>query len=125
MFLTKNEQAIMEIFWSKNRALSRADILSVSEKKWSPPSLSAFLNNLLEKEAIKVSGYFKDGKTVGRTFEANISKEDYFISQIGTEKPNLTKILTAFISESEYEQELIGELEDFVEKKKKQWESIS
>ena len=121
MFLTKNEQAIMEIFWSENRSLSRAEILEISMQKWSPPSVSAFINNLLEKEALKVSGFFKNAKTVGRTFEANISKEEYLMSQIGGDKPNLAKVVAAFIDEKGYDQESINELEELIKKKKTEW----
>jgi len=121
MFLTKNEQVIMEVLWSEDRALSRAEILSKSAKKWSPPSVSAFINNLLKKEAMKVSGFFKDAKTVGRTFEAAITKEEYLIAQMGENKPNLAKVVSAFMDEGGYDQAAIDELEELIKKKKLEW----
>ena len=58
MQLTRSEMEIMDVLWSENAPLSRADLLVRSEEKsWKDSSIHILLNGLLQKGAIKEVGF--------------------------------------------------------------------
>ena len=80
--LTKNEMEVMELLWSKGRALSRSEIIELStERSWKKSTIHILLNGLLEKGAIKVEGFARTGKNYGRTYSSAVTSEEYFIMQ--------------------------------------------
>lgn len=99
MYLTKNEIEIMDVLWKEERALSRGEILSLSDDKtWMDSSVHILLNSMLRKGAIKEAGFVKCGKTCGRVYEAALSCEEYYASTFRSTKksPELSKLLEAY-----------------------------
>jgi len=100
MYLTKNEIEIMDVLWREGRALSRGEILSLSEdKNWMDSSVHILLNSMLKKGAIREAGFVKCGKTCGRVYEAVLSCEAYYVSTLDSTrtKPTLPKLLEAYM----------------------------
>ena len=116
MYLTKNEIEIMDVLWKEGRALSRGEILSLSEEKsWMDSSVHILLNSMLKKGAIREAGFVKCGKTCGRVYEAALSCEEYYVSTLDSTRtrPSLPKIVEAYIARnglSDEEREAIGSL---------------
>ncbi|MBO5556978.1 MAG: BlaI/MecI/CopY family transcriptional regulator [Oscillospiraceae bacterium] len=102
MYLTKNEIEIMDVLWREGRALSRGEILGLSEDKtWMDSSVHILLNSMLKKGAIREAGFVKCGKTCGRVYEAALSCEEYHVSTFSSTKvrPAFPRILRAYIDQ--------------------------
>ena len=101
MYLTKNEIEIMDVLWREKRALSRGEILSLSEDKtWMDSSVHILLNSMLKKGAIREAGFVKCGKTCGRVYEAALSCEEYHASTLESTKarPDPADLVRAYIA---------------------------
>lgn len=99
MYLTKNEIEIMDVLWKEGRALSRGEILALSEEKsWMDSSVHILLNSMLKKGAIREAGFVKCGKTCGRVYEAALSCEEYYVSTLDSTRtrPSLEKLIAAY-----------------------------
>ena len=102
MYLTKNELEIMDVLWREGRALSRGEILSLSEDKtWMDSSVHILLNSMLKKGAIREAGFMKCGKTCGRVYEAALSCAQYHVSTLSstTAVPSLSELLAAYVEQ--------------------------
>lgn len=101
--LTKNEMEVMELLWSKGRALSRSEIIELStERSWKKSTIHILLNVLLEKGAIKVEGFARTGKNYGRTYSSAVTSEEYFIMQFKQSayyRKYKSSAITGFLSE--------------------------
>ena len=65
MELTLNESRFMTVLWRADAPLTGSEILKRSVgKNWKDASSRAILNKLLEKGAITVHGFVKDGKAI-------------------------------------------------------------
>lgn len=125
MELTKSELEIMNVLWQANRPLSRSEILALSTgKTWKDSSIHILLNGLLNKNAIKEAGYVRSGKTFGRLYVANISCQEYYAKNVfaGSSKEVLPMLFSALIQSDGISPELINELEDMLEKRKRELE---
>lgn len=80
MNLSQNEYKIMELLWSEDRPLSRAEILKGTEgRNWNPASIHLILNAMISKGAIKITD--EDIK-YARTYEACLTKDEYIINTL-------------------------------------------
>ena len=125
MEFTKSELEIMNVLWQANRPLSRSEILALSTgKTWKDSSIHILLNGLLNKNAIKEAGYVRSGKTFGRLYAANISCQEYYAKNVfaGSSKGVLPMLFSALIQSDGISPELIDELEDMLEKRKRELE---
>lgn len=125
MELTKSELEVMNVLWQANRPLSRSEILTLSTSKtWKDSSIHILLNGLLNKNAIKEAGYVRSGKTFGRLYAANISCQEYYAKNVfaGISKEVLPMLFSALIQSDGISPELINELEDMLEKRKRELE---
>lgn len=125
MELTKSELEVMNVLWQANRPLSRSEILTLSTSKtWKDSSIHILLNGLLNKNAIKEAGYVRSGKTFGRLYAANISCQEYYAKNVfaGSSKEVLPMLFSALIQSDGISPELINELEDMLEKRKRELE---
>ena len=121
MYLTKNEIEIMDVLWREERALSRGEVLALSEDKtWMDSSIHILLNSMLRKGAIKEAGFVKCGKTCGRVYEATLSCEEYYASTLDSTKkvPQLPKLLDACIRLNGIDAQTIAALEEVLAKAK-------
>ena len=125
--LTPNEREILELMWSENRSLSRSEIMELlPNKSWSGSSIHILLNKLLEKGAIVADGFFKVGKSVGRTYASAITDKEYMLMQMKhgfglREKTpmGVAEIFAALVSDKDINSETINELEKILDEKKK------
>ncbi len=125
MELTKSELEIMNVLWHANRPLPRSEILTLSPgKTWKDSSIHILLNSLLKKKAIKEAGYVRSGKTFGRLYAANISCQEYYTKTVfaGSSKEVLPMLFSALIQSDNISSELINELEDMLETRKRELE---
>lgn len=125
MELTKSELEVMNVLWQANRPLSRSEILTLSTSKtWKDSSIHILLNGLLNKNAIKEAGYVRSGKTFGRLYAANISCQEYYAKNVfaGSSKEVLPMLFSALIQSDGISPELINELKDMLEKRKRELE---
>lgn len=102
MYLTKNELEIMDVLRREGRALSRGEILSLSEdKNWMDSSVHILLNSMLKKGAIREAGFMKCGKTCGRVYEAALSCAQYHVSTLTSTAavPSLPELLLAYVEQ--------------------------
>lgn len=127
--LSKSELEVMSLLWKENRTLSKSEILNLStEKSWKPSSIHILLNSLLNKEAIQVDGFVRTGKNYGRTYSATISQEEYAAMQFAKSTPeksvtkkNLPGLFAALIHTDEIDSQVLGELQEILEKRKKEF----
>lgn len=124
MELTKSELEVMNVLWQANRPLSRSEILTLSTgKTWKDSSIHILLNGLLNKNAIKEAGYVRSGKTFGRLYAANISCQEYYAKNVfAGSKEVLPMLFSALIHSDGISPELISELEDMLETRKRELE---
>ena len=124
MEFTKSELEIMNVLWQANRPLSRSEILTLSTSKtWKDSSIHILINGLLSKNAIKEAGYVRSGKTFGRLYAVNISCQEYYAKNVfAGSKKVLPMLFSALIHSDGISPELINELENMLEKRKKELE---
>ncbi len=118
MELTKSEMEIMDVFWGNQLPLSRADLLDHAEEKtWKDSSVHILLNSLLHKGIIREAGFVRCSKTYGRTFEATMSREEYFATTIFSHrhKPEMGGLLTALLNRPEMTDETWTHLRKLLE----------
>ena len=69
----------METLWQGVKPLARYEILEQCvDPSWSPSTIHILLNGLLKKEAIREAGFIKRGKTYGRLYAADVTREQYY-----------------------------------------------
>ncbi len=118
--LTKHEKEVMDVLWKENRALSRSEILTVSEERsWKDSTIHILINQLLAKEAIEVDGFVKTNKNFGRTYKAALSESEYQVLQFKSSnayKDNqenaVVNFMSALFNEEEIEASTIDKLQD-------------
>ena len=114
MELTKSEMEIMDVLWNRNEPLSRADLIFCeAEKSWKDSSIHILLNGLLKKKAIQEAGFVKCSKTYGRTFEPNLSREEYFATTIFSHrhKPEMEGLFAALLERPEVDAQVLERLQ--------------
>ncbi|TWH81456.1 BlaI/MecI/CopY family transcriptional regulator [Sedimentibacter saalensis] len=124
--LTKNEQEIMDLLWSQDKALSRSEIIELStERSWKKSSIHILLNSLLEKGAIKVEGFVKTGKNYGRTYSAAVTQEEYQIMQfkqganyLKSKSSAITGLVSALVQNEDIDSETLDKLEAILKERK-------
>ena len=106
----------MSVFWAEDRPLSSAEIVELSPNKtWRANSIHMFLNNLLDKKAIRLSGVTIRGKHASRTFEAAYSESEGTISELiasSSFRKEPCKVMATVVSSLAQEVELTDEQRD-------------
>ena len=118
MYLTKIEIEIMDVLWQEKRPLSRGEILNLSEgKTWMDSSIHILLNSLLKKGALREAGFVKCGKTCGRTYEAALSCEEYYVSTLEStrQKPDIARLFAAYIEKNGIDQETRSKMQEILD----------
>lgn len=117
MELTKSEMEIMDVFWSTNVPLSRADLLERGEEKsWKDSSVHILLNGLLKKGAIREAGFVKRSKTYGRTFVPTLTREEYFAETIFSHRhqPQIVGLMEALLRREDITPDQLEQIEKLV-----------
>ena len=117
MELTKSEMQIMDVLWASDKPLSRSDLLERSEEKsWKDSSVHILLNGLLQKQAIREAGMVKRSKTYGRTFEATMSREEYFAATIFSHrhKPGIVGLFAALLQREDITEDELKQISELL-----------
>lgn len=124
MDLTKSELEVMDVLWRAGRPLSTSEILLMSENKtWKDSYIHIITKSLLEKKAIVEAGRVRTGKTFGRLFSPKISCEEYYAKNVfNGGKERLPLLFSALVRSEDLSPELISQLEEMLEKRKKELE---
>lgn len=118
--LTSKEHEIMELMWLQAKALSRADIIELSEssRTWKASSVHVILNSMLDKGAIEVEGFVKTGKNYGRTFRPTVTQEEYTILRMKSSIKSIPGIVSALVNDDDVSDETIEAIEEILRQKK-------
>ena len=122
MELTKSEMEIMDVLWASDKPLSRSDLLERSEEKtWKDSSVHILLNGLLQKQAIREAGMVKRSKTYGRTFEATLTREEYFATTIFSHrhKPRIVDLFAALLQREDITEEDLKQISEQLNRRMK------
>ena len=123
MKLTKSEMEIMNVLWKADRPLTRSEILEYStDKTWKDNSIHILLNGMLKKEAIREAGFTRSAKVWGRLYGANVSIEEYYAENLFAQasRKEFPLLFSAMINSEEVTPELIDELEEMLQKRRKE-----
>jgi predicted transcriptional regulator len=125
--LTISELSILQLLWKEERALSRPEILeNLPTLDFTPASIHAVLNSMIDKGVLEVEGLVRCGKIYGRTYRPTMTQEDYTAAQIVKLTPNLTQhkritgIFAALVNYKGIDLETIEELEAMLKEKRKE-----
>lgn len=124
--LTRSELEVMETLWQAGRPLARFEILERSEgASWSPSTIHILLNGLLKKEAIREAGFVKRSKTYGRLYAAEITRADYYSETLfkGQGAEAIPMCFSTLLKSDGLTMEMVDELEQMLEDRKKELES--
>lgn len=120
---TKSEVEILKILWQSDDPLTSSEIINKSlEKSWKDRSIHSILNNLLEKNEIKVVGKVQTTKNYARQFAPAITEEAYLAKQIADsdlyEKSwtniSFKSVVSNLITSSENKESLVDELKELI-----------
>lgn len=120
MELTKSEMQIMDVLWSAQVPLSRADLLERSqEKTWKDSSVHILINGMLQKGLIREAGFVKRSKTYGRTFEPTLTREQYFAATVFSHrhKPDIVGLIDALLEKPDITPEQMARIKALVAEK--------
>lgn len=128
MQLTSNEKLILDAMWKAREPLTRSGIIDLileSNPEFKENSFYKYLNELLDKDLINEGEIVRTGKSFGRTYITNISKDEYYMMKLHETKEQLdineeTNVSFIFnlIDSSNFDLKDIEELEELLEKKK-------
>lgn len=122
--LTKSEHEIMSLLWHVDKPLTASEFIEQStDKTWKDSYIHIILKSLLEKKAIVEAGRVRTGKTFGRLFSPKVSCEEYYAKNVfngGRER--LPMLFSALVRSEALSPELIEQLEEMLEKRKKELE---
>ena len=123
MDLTKSELEIMNVIWKADKALTRGEILKLSESKtWKDSSIHILLNGLMKKGAVVEAGFAKSGKTYGRMYAASISGEEFYSSKVLAfcGQDGFPEIFSALIKSENMSLEMLDVLERMIIERRKE-----
>lgn len=118
---------IIEVLWTQDRPLSRAEIINLTpQKSWKPSSIHILLNGMLGKGAIEAAGFTKTGTHYGRTFAPMLTEAEYAAMQIQsmdsykTSQSTVVKnIINALLDAAECSDETLTEIELLLKEKRR------
>ena len=115
MKLTETELGIMEILWTTGTPMSQGDIISHAENyPWKKNSIKVLLGHLLRKGMIQAVGMVRSGKVYAR--------EEYFAKEVTSHIDNISGLFSALLKQSDVSEQVLHELEQLIEQKKRELE---
>lgn len=121
--LTAKEYEIMKVLWNSDRPLLISELLKMT-KNIADNSLHPLISKLIDRGFIKVVGNMRVSKTLSRLYAPGISVDEYAAMQlkevfsISGKKFNLSGVLSYFTNNNKKKDEVINELETFIEQYK-------
>lgn len=120
--LTKAEHKVMEVFWENHNPLAIKD-LPEKDSAINPNTAAVAVKNLLNKNFIKVSGITYHGTVLTREFEPIITREEYSLIKLQSDKLSIFDVISAFLKQKPDEKEL-QKIEDLLNQYKRMYLSI-
>lgn len=121
------EREVMEIFWRENRELTVSELEKLSPNATLKlNSLYLYINSLLKKGAIKVSGVVPAVRTNARTYSAMFTEADYVSMQITGQissranPENLRYIILTAIQSGLISEEALDELQELIDQQREE-----
>jgi len=121
--LSKRELDVMNVLWEAGRPMIASDIPGV-QPSLSINTVQSVLKKLLMRNFIEVDKIVHSGTVLTRSYRPIISSEEYAVKFVTKEIYPFDKFLSraslfnALFDSAENSEELIGELEEFIQKKK-------
>lgn len=125
--LNKTELDIMYVLWENNSPLLASEIVNRKEGL-TIPTVQRLLKGLVKKEYVEVADIVQTGKSLGRRYRAKKTADDFLKKEIEYFFPviksrrNVSRSLFACFFERAKDEELIEELQEFINEKKKELE---
>ena len=124
---TVSELNILRLLWESKEALSGAEMLErLPELNLFSTSIYTILDGMVDKGILKVDGKVRRGKRYARTFVPTISQEDFTAMQVLKLTPNVSKhdrivgLFTALVKHDGVDAETLSDLEEFIQKQRKE-----
>lgn len=125
MKLTKSELEVMETLWQGGKPMARYEILEQCvDPSWSPSTIHILLNGLLKKGAIREAGFIKRGKTYGRLYAADITREQYYgeTLMLARNAKSIPAYFSMLLNSDGLTMEMVEDLEQKLAERKKELE---
>lgn len=129
--LNKNELDIMYVLWESKKPLTATEIVE-SKEGLTTPTVQRLLKKLLANDYVEVAEIVQVGKVLARTYKPKKSMEEYLKEEvnhffpISKNKAILSKgIVASFFSgnNKQEDEQILSELEAFIERKKRDIEN--
>lgn len=121
--LSKRELDIMNVLWAEGKPLKASDI-PLRRPELSINTVQAVLKKLLQRGFIEVARIVQSGTVLSRSYSPVITPEEYAVKYVKSEIYPFDKILSntgylcALFDNAENDDELIEELEKFIQQRK-------
>ena len=121
--LSKRELDVMNVLWAAEKPLVASDIPE-REPNLSINTVQSVLKNLLRKGFVEVDKIVHSGTVLTRSYTPVITSEEYAVKYVTSEIfpfdkfMSRTGLLNALFESTENEEELIEELEEFIQQRK-------
>ncbi|MFI3605830.1 BlaI/MecI/CopY family transcriptional regulator [Vagococcus fluvialis] len=114
--LTKNERAVLEVFWASSSPMCIRDILAKDESL-NKNTVPVIVRQLINKNLLEVAYIRKNEKALTQYFKTILDKEYFFQKELS--KSDLKNLMVSFIDSSESTKELDSLEKLILEKRKK------
>ncbi len=122
--LTNSEKEVMDVLWKSDQPLTAREIVvNCVKKTWKSSYIHIMINSLLEKEMIQVEGQKRSGKNYARTYKPTMTEDEWYATQLinqAKDRKNFISIVFKELLEQIEDPEKIVELEEEINKKKKE-----
>lgn len=121
--LSKRELDVMNVLWAEGKPLI-ASVIPDKQPELSINTVQSVLKNLLRRGFIEVAEIVQSGTVLSRSYAPVITPEEYAVKYITSEIYPFSKIisktgyLSALFDSAENDEELIQELENFIQERK-------
>ena len=126
--MTESEREVMDLLWNVGEPLTSSEMVKLcADRTWKPSYIHIMINSLLKKEIIRIVDFKKTTKNYARTFEPTMTRDQWSMFQV--KQDNITsdllkEMLETIISEEE-DEEVLKELSDVIDKRKKELQAVS
>lgn len=129
--LTKTDMAIMRVLWKSNDPLLVSEMVKLDESL-STPTVQRRLKQLVKKEYIEVADIVQSGKVLARRYRPLKTSDDFLENEftdllptIGNKAAFSMGIISALLNDSEDDETVISELEDFIKEQKNRIQGLN
>lgn len=126
--VTDSELQVLDLLWEQDEPLTSTEIVHLSkDRTWKASYIHIMITSLLKKEMIRVAGFKKTTKNYARTFEPSMTREQWNLLQVTQQQKDtsrtLSQLFTALLEE-ETDKEVLNELSDMLEARRKELDDL-